>query len=139
MIDFMASVKNVLEEQGKTFQDLFKDRVVSENTFYKYRQRFPSLSTITKIANYLEVSLDYLFEFTFENKFVPYTTPGLNFYNNVMSFLKKRNVSGRKFCRELNCSRNNLNFWKNGTEPTVQTVLEVAKYFNCLVDDLLLE
>ena len=69
MIDFIKLVENILEEQGKTKQDLFDNNVVSENTFFKYRQRYPSLKTVIKISNYLNVSLDYLFEFSNENHF----------------------------------------------------------------------
>ena len=69
MVDFIKLVENILEEQDKTKQDLFENKVISENTFFKYRQRYPSLKTLINIANYLKVSIDYLFEFTNENHF----------------------------------------------------------------------
>jgi len=62
MLYFISKVKSTLEEQGKSIQSLFNDKIVSKNTFYKYKQRYPSLNTLIKIANYLEVSIDYLFE-----------------------------------------------------------------------------
>ena len=39
MVDFIKLVENILEEQDKTKQDLFENKVISENTFFKYRQR----------------------------------------------------------------------------------------------------
>ena len=73
MIDFIKIVENILEEQGKTKQVLFEDKVVSENTFFKYRHRYPSVSTVMKIANSLNVSLDYMFEFANENHYKTYS------------------------------------------------------------------
>ena len=36
MTDFITVVKSVLEEQGKTIDDLFSNEVISKDTFYKY-------------------------------------------------------------------------------------------------------
>lgn len=137
MLDFIKLVKNVLEEQDKTTENLFNDKVVSENTFYKYKHRFPSLKTLIKIANYLCVNIDYLFELSDENNFRPYLVNQQNFYNNLIFLIKNAGISYRQFCKELNYSRENITRWKNGTEPSVQTILEIAKYFSCSTDDLL--
>ena len=90
MIDFIASVKNVVEEEGKTIQDLFNDKIISENTFYKYKHRYPSLNTLVKIANYLKVSIDYLFSLTTENNYLFY-----NINNQQLGFndRKQENIT----------------------------------------------
>ena len=137
MIDFIKLVDNVLEEQGKTKQILFENCVISENTFFKYRQRFPSLKTVLKIANYLNVSLDYLFEFSNENKFKEYRYENLKFYENLIIFIDSRKISARKFCKDLGYAKDNIHRWRNGTQPTIQRLLEMTKYFNCSIDDLI--
>ena len=38
MTNFILMVKNILEEQGKNIDDLFKDNIISKNTFYKYSE-----------------------------------------------------------------------------------------------------
>lgn len=53
MINFINLVKEVLEDKGMTTQNLFDDGVISENIFYKYKHRYPNLTTLLKIANYL--------------------------------------------------------------------------------------
>lgn len=60
MVDFIKAVTEALREQDKSTEDLFQNGVVSKNTFYKYKQRNPSIKTLVNIANYLEVSLDCL-------------------------------------------------------------------------------
>ena len=137
MFNFIRAVKEILEEKGKTTSDLFLDKIISENTFYKYNKRNPSLKTLIKIANYLEVSVDYLYELTDENDFKPYLTNQENFYNKLISMIKNANISCRKFSKDLNYSRDNILRWKKGTEPSVQCLIDIVQYFNCSFDDLL--
>lgn len=138
MIDFIKLVENILEEQGKTKQDLFENNVVSENTFFKYRQRYPSLKTVIKISNYLNVSLDYLFEFSNENNFKEYDINNLKFYDNLISFINNKKISARKFCKDLGYAKDNIIRWKNGTHPTILRMLEITEYFSCSIDDLIM-
>lgn len=90
MVDLIKLVENILEEQGKTKKDLFENKVISENTFFKYRQRYPSLKTLINIANYLKVSLDYLFEFNNENYFEEYKEENIKFYENLIFFINAK-------------------------------------------------
>ena len=138
MIDFIKLVDNILKEQGKTKKALFENKIVSENTFFKYRQRYPSLRTAIKIANFLQVSLDYLFEFSNENHFKIYKKEELKFYENLISFIKNKKISARQFCKDMGYSKDNINRWKNGISPTIPRLLEIGKYFACTIDDLLL-
>ena len=139
MLNFIDAVKNILAEKNKTVKELFENKIISENTFYKYKQRYPSLKTLIKIANYLEVSIDYLFEIDINNQFFPYVFGDLNFYNNLLVLIKNKRISGRKFCNDLNYSRDNLLRWKAGTAPSMQTLIEISEYFGCTIDDLLLK
>lgn len=137
MLDFINCVKNVLEEQNKTTEDLFKDNIISKNTFYKYKHRYPSLKTLLKIANYLCVNVDYLLELSDINDFKPYKLEQVNLNKSIVELINNLGKSQRKFSKELNISRANLLRWKNGTNPNVQTLIEISKYFNIPIDDLL--
>ena len=137
MFNFIDAVQEILEDQGKTTKDLFDDKIVSKNTFYKYRQRNPSLITLINIANYLKVSIDYIYEINDENNFHQYSLNQEGFYNNLISILKSANISCRKFSKDLNYSRENILRWKNGTRPSVQSIIEIAQYLHCSIDDLL--
>lgn len=137
-VDFIYAINNVLEEQGKTIKELFDNEVISENTFYKYKHRFPSLKTLLKVCNYLKVSIDFLFEISDTNNFKTYTYSSEKFYNNIIKILKNKNISGRKFCQDLKFSADNLIRWKKGTTPSLQSVIEIVNYFDCSLDDLLL-
>ncbi len=138
-MNFIQNVKEIAEEQGKSIQDMIAKQIVPANTFYQYKQRDPSLKTLINIANYLEVSIDYLLEFSMQNNYVPYCYDTNLFYYNVLNFLKLKGVSGRQFCKDLNYSKDNLNRWKNGTAPTLRRIIEIADYFDCSIDDLLVK
>lgn len=137
MSDFISLVKEILDEKNKTVQDLFNDNVVSENTFYKYKHRYPSLKTLIKIANYLCVTVDYLFELSNENNFKPYAIEQNNLYDNIIRLIEKSGISQRKFSKDLQYSRVNLLRWKKGIMPNVQSLIEISKYFNIPINDLL--
>ena len=134
MVDFIKLVENILEEQGKTKQDLFEIMLFQKT---QYRQRYPSIKTVVKIANYLNVSLDYLFEFSSKNHFIEYNVDNLNFYNNLTSMIDSNKISYRKFCKDLGYAKDNILRWKSGIQPTILRVLEIANYFGCSIDDLL--
>lgn len=137
MTDFITVVKNVLEEQGKTVDDLFKSGVISKNTFYKYKQRNPSLQTLIKIANYLQVSIDYMYELDNENNFISYSSNQYDFYNKLLNLINSFGISSRQFCKDLHYSKDNVLRYKNGVEPSIRTLFEISNYFNCSIDDLL--
>ena len=137
MIDFISIVQNVLQEKDKTTEDLFKDKIISKNTFYKYKHRNPNLKTLIKIANYLEVSIDYMFEFCDENNFSRYSDNQSHFYNKLMELINLSKISIRQFCKDLNYSKDNVLRYKKGVEPSLRTLLEISQYFHCSIDDLL--
>mgnify|MGYP003289650430 CR=1 FL=1 len=137
MLDFTTIISSVLEEQSKTTQDLFDDDVISKDTFYKYRRRNPSLTTLIKIANYLHVSIDYIYEFTDINDFRPYSTNQCDFYQRLIELISSVGLSNRQFCQNLHYTKDTILRYKNGTTPSIRTLIEIAQYFNCTIDDLL--
>ena len=137
MTNFIDIVKNILDEQGKSINSLFLDNVISKDTLYKYKQRNPSLKTLVKIANYLKVSIDYMYERVEENTFEKYSNKQTNFYKNLIYYINLEKISNRQFCKNLQISKDSLVRYKNGVEPNIKTLFEIADYFGCNVDDLL--
>lgn len=137
MTNFITAINGVLEEQGKTTQDLFDDDVISKDTFYKYRRRNPSLATLIKIANYLHVSIDYIYEFTNVNDFRQYSTDQSGFYQRLIELITSAGLSNRRFCKDLHYTKDTTLRYKNGATPSIRTLIEIAQYFNCTIDDLL--
>ncbi len=137
MIDFITAVKNILEESGTTIDNLFENGVISKNTFYKYRHRNPSLKTLIKVANFMCVSIDYLYELSDTNNFKKYSQDQRGFYQILQNYINNANLSNRQFCKELNYQKDALTRYKQGVDPSLRTLFEIANFFGCSVDDLL--
>jgi len=138
MTSFINIVQNILEEQGKTKEDLFNNKIISKDTFYKYKHRNPSLQTLIKIANYLQVSIDYMYEKSDNNNFKLYSNNQKGFYDNLINLINTTGISIRQFCKDLNYAKDNVLRYKKGVLPTIRTLFEIAEYFNCNIDDLLI-
>lgn len=137
MSNFKELLSDVLIEQKKTFQDLEDAGVVSKRTFYQYNNFTPFLPTVIKISNYLKVSIDYLFGIVSYNSFKKYNERQKDFYKKLNSLLKERNISQSKLSKDLSFGRSNFTYWKKGALPKLSTLIELANYFGCRIDDFL--
>ncbi len=136
-ICIIQAIKSILEENNLTTNDLFENKIISKDTFYKYKNRYPSLPTLIKIVNHLGVSVDYLFDLSDKNIFREYSSDQTAFYNKLKRMLNLQNISQRKLCEDLGYSRANISRWKNGANPSVETIIEITQYLKCSTDDLL--
>ncbi|GIP57872.1 helix-turn-helix domain-containing protein [Paenibacillus woosongensis] len=53
-------VKVLSEKRGKNIKEVAKELGFSENAFYKWKSQSPKAETIEKVADYFNVSVDYL-------------------------------------------------------------------------------
>lgn len=139
MTDFIAIVQNVMEDQGKSLEELFKNNIISKDTFYKYKKRSPRWQSFIKNANYLETSIDYMYKKTDNNNFQRYSTNQSDFYKNLQLLIKLAGISNRQFCKDLHYSKNNILKYKKGVIPSIRTIFEITNYFDCSIDDLLIK
>jgi len=94
------------------------------------------LSNAIAICNFFECSLDFLIGRN-EVK-MDYTPKQLlpNFYERVREIMRELNITRSRMTRESKFKENYFHSWKNGTEPQLPTLLELANYFNCTLDYL---
>ncbi len=137
MANYFDLFSDVLKEKGLTIDDLNKNKVVKQNVFYEFSKYCPSMANGINFANFVEVSLDYIFEITNENNFKKYKTSQANFYNNLLKMLEQMNVKRTHLSKKLGISRSTFLRWQNGATPKLSTVVEIAKLLGCHIDDLL--
>lgn len=137
MSNFKCMLNDVLIEKGKTFGDLENAGIICERTFYQYKDFTPYLQTVIKIANYLNVSIDYIVDRTAENNFKRYSETQLHFCENLLKIMKVGNISQCKIADDLQIGRSNFVYWRRGRSPKLNTLIELANYLNCNIDDLL--
>ncbi len=137
MSNFRDMLNEVLFEKEKSFKDLENANILGKKTFYGFKDFSPLLPTVIKICNYLEVSLDYLAGRTNENNFKRYRVSQTNFYNNLTNIIKTYKISQNKLSKEVPFSQCNFTYWKQGSLPKFSTLIRLADYFNCSIDDFL--
>jgi len=54
-----------------------------------------------------------------------------------MKILKDYNISQQKFAEEVPISRPNFTYWKKGKLPKFETLINIANYLNCSIDEFL--
>ncbi|EAE4235057.1 TPA_asm: XRE family transcriptional regulator [Listeria monocytogenes] len=53
-------IKKICSDRGTTVSKLENDLGFGENTIYQWKKRTPSVERVQKVADYLNVSVDYL-------------------------------------------------------------------------------
>ena len=137
MKNYYEEIRDVMKEKNVSIKDLENNNIFSKNVFYTYTKYNPSISVIVRLANFLEVSIDYLLGRTDTNKFKRYKEKQENFYNNLIKVLKEYNLSFYRVCKDLNISDSNLGRWRYGTKPKLEMLISIADYLQCSIDDLL--
>lgn len=135
MSNYYELILDALNECGKSVKDLEERGILSKNTFYIFKHSAPSLTTIIEIANFLNMSIDYIFDRTADNDFKRYSLNQLQFYANLEKIMNSTSQS--KLCKELGISRTNFSRWANGTKPTLAKLIALANYLHCDIDELL--
>lgn len=137
MLNFDKLIIDVMDEKGLSLKDLIENKIVTEKAFYKYRYQVPDIPHVIAISNFLEVSLDYLLGNIDVYKFRRYKTQQINIYNNINNILSSLNISKYKLCKDTGLTYRNFARWKNGSIPKFSTIIEISKYLNCRIDDIL--
>lgn len=133
----LETILEIMNEKGITIKDLEENKVIGKNTIYSFNKSIPSLKTFVKISNFLQTNIAYLVGLSNYKYYVEYDLENLNFYNNLMVILQKEKISQSKLCKDLKISRSNFSRWKNGTNPSINKLIEIASYLYCGIDDLL--
>lgn len=94
-----------------------------------------SLSNALKLANFFNCSLDYLVGRS-ENSAEYKAVDCPPFYSRLIEIMKSRNISRYRIVRETKLSDGNFYSWKKGGDPFIQSVIDLADYFDCTLDYL---
>ena len=70
MSNYYELILDALNEKEKTIKDLETKGILGKNTFYIFKSSAPSLITMIKISNFLNMTIDYILDRTNENKFM---------------------------------------------------------------------
>ena len=125
-----------LVKVGKKDVDLANVLGVStaQVSMWKSRKTDPPAKYMTKIAELLEVSTDYLITGECENNSCNVNMFWERFYDLCE---KQAHTKPNNLKEELDISSGVITKWKKGSVPNGETLIKIANYFNVSVDYLL--
>lgn len=61
-VSIVANIKKIALEKNLTIKQIGKESGVGENAIYRWDKQNPNLSSLKKVSNYLDISIDELLE-----------------------------------------------------------------------------
>ena len=135
---FSESLKELMQEKNLTIQALSESTGISISNIFRWKNGEHSiyLSNALKLADYFDCSLEFLFDRTATRlDYIPRSCPP--FYNRLNEVMKQQGISGYKITlKDKVFTRSQYHRWKSGGDISYETLITLAKYFNCTLDYL---
>lgn len=119
--------------------EIAKDIGISKDVFIRSLKTglLPSTRSIIKIADYLEMSVDYLVGIS-DNNTQCKTIEGILFLDRLDQLKEKANKKYGTIANDIGISRSQFNSWKNNNYiPNLEICYQLALYFEVSMDYLL--
>ncbi len=134
---------------GTRITELLTEKNISNKTFaqaigvnvstvgrWKRNAKYMRLSQILKVANYFHCSLDFLVgrsETVID--FQPKECPP--FYEHLRVLIEKKGISRNRINQETRIKSSHFVDWKNGADPHIFSLIELADYLEITLDVLI--
>ncbi len=140
MENFVDTLKDLIIDDGnKSLRELERLTGIGSSQWSKYLNgRIPSIDVCIRMADYFNVSVDYIFNLTDSKNHKNYKDKNLSmFLPRYEEVLKRNNTTNWKFCKENGLNESNWRHWKNGSEPRVDTLRIIADKLSTSIDYLI--
>lgn len=138
----MKNLRLLRKASNLTMKQLGEIINVSESTISMYEtgKREPDQKTLIKIANYFNVSIDFLLgieDVKQTNSGSSNKDTSIKFWDRFYSLCIKHNTRPNPVAQELGYSNAICNKWKNGSLPAITILIKISNYFNVSLDYLI--
>ncbi len=97
----------------------------------------PNIKAIFILADYMNISIDYMFGLSYEKKYFQKLN-NENFAINLKNLLNKKKLSPYKLAKDCKFQKAAVSKWINNQRlPRINNLIEIALYFDCSIDFLL--
>ena len=139
MSNLSESLKELMEEAEINAPALADATGIDSSTILTFLRGdgLPYVDTLVTLADYFKCSTDYLLGLT--DKFSEEEFKQRPPFSEQLTFLLKHfNVTKYRMEKATGLAEKTVNRWHNGkTQPTVESLIRLAKYFDCSVDFIL--
>ncbi len=142
LTNFPQKLREERKKRGMTQKELGEKVGVKQNTFTNWEngKREPTLDNIIKLANILDVTVDYLLgrSDNFSNTIVLSKNNMKSFSKRLKELRLEKNQTQQQLADELGVNRVNVTRWEKGnTEPSFSKLIELSKLLNTTPNYLL--
>jgi len=137
IVNFSEMLKELISEKNLTFKQFAIDIGVSESTVFRWIKNPLQINrpNLIKIADYFECLIEYILGRSKNDiQIVPKSCP--HFTDRVRMIMKEQNISTYTLEKTSKFKCSYFTQWNKGNEPALQTLLELADFFNCTIDYL---
>ena len=139
MSNLSENIKDLMSEAEITSSELAKKTNIDQSTILTLLRDdgFPSVDTLVKLADFFRCSTDYLLGLKDTSDEVAFRQRP-PFPEQLTFLLQHFKITKYRLEKDTHLSEKTVNRWHNGkTQPSVESLLRLAKYFQCSVDFLL--
>lgn len=141
--DYMAKsnfgevLSGLMIERSITSKTLANSIGVTSSTVNTWRnnEHGIQLPNLVSLCQYFNCSLDYLAGMI-ENDIKPSKITLLDFGKRVREVMKSKGISTYTLRKETQFTSRNFHDWDKGSAPKLSTLIDLANYFKCSLDEL---
>lgn len=130
---FAEQLKTLRKINGLTQKELAEKLKIKQNSYSDWEngKSEPNIEMLVRIADYFDVSLDYLMGGKMKNITEEFSLC-------LKKIRMKRKLSQKQIAEELKISQQQYSKWEGGiSTPNAETLVRLADYFDVSVDYLL--
>jgi len=135
--DFSERLKELLLDKGMSVEQLADAIGVARATAYYWTTKPKHINryNLIKVADFFDCRIEYLIGHTEDDtKVTPKLCP--DFVMQVRKIMKEKSISTYKLEKTSKFKCSYFSKWKRGNEPSLQTLIDLAKIFDCTIDYL---
>ncbi|MBQ9790648.1 MAG: helix-turn-helix transcriptional regulator [Clostridia bacterium] len=138
MVKFSEILNELIDDKGLSLRKLARESGVTSSQLSKYlKGLMPTIEIAVRLANYFEVTLDFLFGVESENFFVePIELDLDNFVNKYEKLLAEAKTSHYKIAKKTTLSESSLRRWRKGHVPSMDAFVIIADALSTSIDFL---
>ena len=136
-MSIVKKIKELAYEKDISIAALEREVGIANGAIYKWDKSSPTIDKLNKVAQYLNVSVDYLMSNDMNDNLLPdVKTEHTDIVNRIKGLAEEKNTTLADLERTLSLSHGSMQKWDTSS-PSVDKVDKVAKYFNVSLDYLL--
>lgn len=132
-------IENIKAITNKSLSQIEQDCGIGTNGMYRWDKNSPSIESVAKVAEYLNVSIDYIFygkdksnQTNSDNSdFVDVLDNPKPFKAVLSSLMQLNGITAYKLAKMINVSIQTITNWLNNNLPNAEYLPLLAKIFGC--------